>query len=675
MGGYDIGISGLQAAQTALSVIGNNIANAATEGFHRQEVDLRPEDEVYTGGILIGNGVEVARIRRQVDQLLDDEIIRQQSTISQISRELEALQTVESTFAELTTSALSSAMDTFFNALHDLSSQPSDTSLQSMAVAGAESLAFQFRNMSSNLTALDERVYAEAADTVEEINLLANQIATMNREIHTLTVGGNDPNNLLDQRAGLITRLGELVGIKVHSKDFNVVDVTVGDTALILGSHVTELEVSLIENSGNYDLGLAAAGTDKYSTAVTGGSLGGLFNLRNSVIRNVDTELDTLAQSIITQVNQLHVQGVGAAGSFTSLTGWVLSSQTLSEFNPPVSDGTIYIRITDSSGNVTRAGFNVNAATHTMSDITTWLGGLTGINSSGTTVSGGKFHIQADAGYTFDFLGGALEDIPASGADNTMAGFGASAAPLVNVYGTYTGASNETYTFTVQTSPPGQTGVAIGNGSMVLEVTNGAGDVVATLNVGAGYEPGALLTVEEGITIALNVNGSSAGYLNDGELFRVEALANTDTSGVLAATGINTFFEGAGAASIDVCEDIRNSGARIASRGAVAQTDNSIALAIARLGDETFSELGDLTPKAYYRALATDIGNQIAIGEIKLGDAEGVWRNLREQRDAISGVDINQEATRMLVYERMFQSMAKFLNAVSRTQDALMTLI
>jgi flagellar hook-associated protein FlgK len=674
MGGYDIGISGLQAAQTALSVIGNNIANAATEGFHRQEVDLRPENEVYTGGILIGNGVEVARIRRQVDQLLDDEIIRQQSTISQISRELEALRTMESTFAELTTSALSSAMDTFFNALHDLSSQPSDTSLQSMAVAGAESLAFQLRNMSSNLTALDERVYAEAVDTVEEINLLANQIATMNREIHTLTVGGNDPNNLLDQRAGLITRLGELVGIKVHSKDFNVVDVTVGDTALVLGSHVTELEVSLIENSGNYDLGLAAAGTDKYSTAVTGGSLGGLFNLRNSVIRNVDAKLDALAQSIITQVNQLHVQGVGTAGSFTSLTGWVLSSQTLSEFKPPVSDDTIYIRITDSSGNVTRASFDVNAATHTMSDITAWLGGLTGINSSGTTVSGGKFHIQADAGYTFDFLGGALEDIPPTGADNTMAGFGGSAAPLVKLYGTYTGTSNETYTFTVQTSPAGQTGLAIGNGGMVLKVTKGS-DVVATLNVGAGYEPGALLTVEEGITIALNVNGSSAGYLNDGELFRIEALANTDTSGVLAATGMNTFFEGAGAASIDVGEDIRNSGSRIASRGAVAQTDNSIALAMARLGDETFSELGNLTPKAYYRALATDIGNQIAIGEIKLGDVEGVWRNLRERRDAISGVDLNQEATRMLVYERMFQSMAKFLNAVSRTQDTLMTII
>lgn len=674
MGSYDIGISGLRASQTALDVIGNNIANAATEGFHRQEVDLRPENEIYTGGILVGSGVDVARIRRYVDHLLDEEIIRQQSTISQIGRELEALRTMESTFAELTTSALSSAMDTFFNALHDLSSQPSDTSLQSMAIAGAESLTFQLRNMSANLRALDERVYTEANETVEEINLLAEQIAIMNREIHALTVRGNAPNNLLDQRAGLITRLGELVGIRIENKDFNVVDIAVGDTALILGGHVTELKLGLIENGNTYDLGVGPAGNENRSASLTGGTLGGLLNLHNSVIRDVDAKLDTLAQSIITQVNRLHVQGVGEHGSFTGLTGWVLPPENLSEFNPPITDGTLYIRITDASGNVRRESFTVNAAVHTMSDIAAWLGGLTGINAAGTTISGGKLHIQADAGYTFDFLGGALEDIPPAGPDNTLAGFGGNAPPVIKVSGTYTGMANEIYTCTVKTSPPGQTGLTIGSGSMALEVTNSAGEVVAILNVGEGYEPGTLLSIEEGIRISLDANGSSAGYLNDGELFRIEALSNTDTSGVLAAAGINTFFEGAGAASIDICEDIRNSGRRIATRGSVSRTD-SIVLAMARLGDQAFSELGNMTPKGYYRALATDIANQISINEVKLGDAEGVWRNLRDQRDAVSGVDLNQEATRMLVFERMFQSMARFLNTVARTQETLMTMM
>ena len=106
----------------------------------------------------------------------------------------------------------------------------------------------------------------------------------------------------------------------------------------------------------------------------------------------------------------------------------------------------------------------------------------------------------------------------------------------------------------------------------------------------------------------------------------------------------------------------------------MSRTD-SIVLAMARLGDQAFSELGNMTPKGYYRALATDIANQISINEVKLGDAEGVWRNLRDQRDAVSGVDLNQEATRMLVFERMFQSMARFLNTVARTQETLMTMM
>jgi len=675
MANFDIGISGIRAAQTALDIVGNNLANAATEGFHRQEIDLRAAGEIYKGGMLIGNGVEITRIRRHVDRLLDEEIVRQQSTISQLTRELEALQTIESTFAELTTSALSSAIDGYFNAMHDLSSQPADTSLQSMVIAGAEAMTFQLRNMSTNLKALDQRVYVEAVETVQEINLVVHQIATMNREIEAISIRGNTPNNLLDQRAALIGRLGELVGIRVHAGDMNTVNITVGDTAVVLGGHATELAAELIESAGAHILGLSAAGTSNHSTTVSGGTLGALFNLRNNVIRDVDTRLDNLAVSIITEVNRLHVQGVGSAGSFTNLTGWVLSSNTLGEFNPPVSDGTIHIRITGPDGNVTRASFDVNASLQTMSDITGWLGGLTGINASGTTVSGGKMHIQAEAGYKFDFLGGVLEEIPAFGVDNTMTGYAGDLPPAVKVSGTYTGSENDVYMLTVRTNPPGQTGVAIGNGNVALEVTNGAGQVVAILNVGEGYHSGDLLTVDAGIKITLNTNGSSPGYLNDGEFFRIAALANSDTSGLLAAAGINTFFKGAGAASIDVCDEVRNAGGRIATRGSTRLTDNSMVLAIARLADSGFEALGGMTPKSYYRALATDVGNQIAIGRIKLGDADGIWRNLREQRDSVSGVDLNHEATRMLVYEKMFQSMAKFLNAVSRTQDTLISLL
>ena len=682
MGGYEIGISGLHAAQNALDVIGNNIANAATEGYHRQEVDLRPKDDAYTGGYMIGQGVDFAGIKRRYDSLLESEILRQESSVSQIDRELDTLRTMESSFAELATPGFSSAMDSFFNSLHDLSAMPSDVNLQNMAVSAAETLAFQLRSAGDKLIKIEDGVYTEAGETVDEINLLAGQIAALNNGIRSSSIAGDDVNNLLDQRSALITQMSGLIGIKTYEKEYNVIDVNVGDTSLVLGSSVMELQIGLVSNSGEYDLAIAPAGTDKYSTDLSGGKLGGLFNLRNSIVRDAGNKLDTLAQTVITQMNRQHAQGVGTTGAFTSLSGWTMTSETLSEFDPPVSDGTITMRITDSSGAVVRQSFSVDASTHTMTDIRNWLGGLTGISNTQTVITSGKLTIQAETGYTFDFLGGAMTSPPAAGVDNTMAGFGGSAEPKVRVWGNYKGTANETYTFTVVTTPAAQTGLTIGSGSMVVEVRNAANNLVTTINVGDGYIGGTPVTIEEGLKMSFDVNGSSAGYLNDGELFRISALADSDTSGVLAAMGMNAFFSGTTAASIAVSDRVKDTPGNIAVYGHAERGDtveemtgNENVLAMARMGETAMSGLGAISPKDYYRNLATDIGRQISINEIKHENAFGVWQNLRSQRDGVSGVDLNTEAMRMMVFERMFQSMAKYLNVVNKVNDMVMGIL
>ena len=114
MAGYEIGISGLHAAQKALDIIGNNIANAATEGYHRQEVDLRPADEVYTNGQMVGQGVEYAGVRRMVNEIIESELLRQSSSLADIEKRLETLRTIENAFGELSSEGLSTALDNFF---------------------------------------------------------------------------------------------------------------------------------------------------------------------------------------------------------------------------------------------------------------------------------------------------------------------------------------------------------------------------------------------------------------------------------------------------------------------------------------------------------------------------------------------------------------------------------
>jgi flagellar hook-associated protein 1 FlgK len=196
--------------------------------------------------------------------------------------------------------------------------------------------------------------------------------------------------------------------------------------------------------------------------------------------------------------------------------------------------------------------------------------------------------------------------------------------------------------------------------------------------VGDEYVPGTVVDVDDGIKISFSPSGPNAGDLNNGELFRISALANSDASGFLAAAGINCFFSGTTSASIAVTDYVGNSvnGVdRIAVSRSVGMDDNANILEMAKLADTGMSALGGLGPKKYYRNIATDIGRQISVAQMRQDSTSGTWRSLSQQRDEISGIDMNDEASKMLVFERMFQAMAKYINTMSRSMETVMGLI
>jgi len=581
MGSYDIGLSGLNAAQKALDVIGNNIANAATEGYHRQRVELSPTDDVYINGVYIGQGVEFEGITRLIDRFLDGQIVNQESTMAQIWRELDALRTMESTFGELSTDGLSTALDNFFGALYELAAKPKDKNYQYPVISTAQSLVNQLRGLGTTVSELETQVYEEAQSTIESINSLAVQIAELNGNIRTMAVSGNDMNNMCDQRDQLITELARLTGITTVDIEYGVVNISVGNASLVAGSNSFELELGLVVNGSNYDFGISPAGAGVYSTQLSGGKLGGLFSLNNEILRDVGTKLDTLAKTIVFEVNKLHVQGVGASGSFERLTGWTMTDQDLSDFDPPLVDGeTLYVRVTYPDGSVVQEAFTVDASVggDTLTTMAEEFAAITGL--SGSQVNSGQLEIVADDGYTFDFLGGVPAEPPA-GDDNMMTGN----VPDIDISGIYTGSTNKIYTFTVVGNG------TVGSGAVSISVDDGSG-VVATINVGDGYVPGTVVNVYDGIKISFDVSGSSAGDLNDEDFFRIRALANSDASGFLAAAGINCFFAGTGSTSIAVTDYVGNSvnGAdRIAVSGSVGMDDNANVQAMAKLGDSSIS--------------------------------------------------------------------------------------
>jgi len=652
MSDYAIGISGLNAASRALEVIGNNIANAATEGYHRQRLELEPSVSVREGSLLFGRGVDLKSVRRMIDSLLDQEILRQRSSLEQVDRELVMLETLESTLGELSTEdgGLNAAIDRFFNSLADLSAHPSDIVWQNQALSDGESMVSRFRVLGEFLGNLEVQIELELDNAVSSVNALATQIAELNGKIQGVEIGGTNANNMRDQRDKLIADLADIVSVQTQERPYGVVDVTVGGIPVVMGATVMQLEDGRV---GSTQIGLSVEGAVDYRTDITGGTIGGLLALRNALVSDVHDDLDTLANAIIQQVNQQHVQGVGSEGAFTELIGWRMASENLADFTSPVTDGTMYIRVTNTStGAITRNAVTIDASTDTLTSIAADISAITGLSAS---VASSKLRISADSNYTFDFLPAVLSTPTAS----TLTG----SPPTVSVSGIYSGTANDTYTFEVS-----GTG-SVGNGTLQLVVTDSGGSTLTTVNVGSGYAAGDTLEVANGVKIAL-----STGSLNDGETFEVDVLANSDTSGVLAAVGMNTLLSGSGTGNIAICSEISSTPGRIAVSLGAEMADNTNALRMAGVKSETVSSLTDLTCGEFYRRLAADVGEKVSTRDMRRENIEQMVQDLGNRQSDISGVDINEEAAALLVFEQMFQAMAKYIATVRTSLSSLMSI-
>ena len=654
MDSFGIGISGLNAAQRAFDIIGNNIANAATEGYHRQRLNLTPAYSSQIGPVILGGGVDIAGITRMIDGFLQKEILRQQSSLELVSEELAMLRMVENSFGELSgESGLSTALDEFFNALQDLSAHPAESIWQNQAVTSAQTIAAKFNTMGQFLTSLESQISLEAENVVNQVNALVGKIAELNHHIKRQEINSGQAYNLRDQRDQCISELSKLIDVETEPREYGIMDVSTSGIPLVVSTCAFELEAGI---NVNLKLGISVAGESNYNMDVQGGRLGALLSLKNDLIYGIHNDLDNLANTIIQQINQYHAQGVGSEGSFTELNGFSMISDNLADFDPPVSNGSIYIRVTNTStGAVTRTEVPVDASTDSLTSIAAAITAITGLTAS---VYDCKLHIKADAGYKFDFLPSVLPT-------PTNSDFaGATSPPAISLSGIYTGTKNQTFTFTVSGTD------SVGNGSLQISVTDGDGNTVTTLNVGSDYAAGDRLDIGNGIKIALGI-----GDLANGNTFQVDAFADTDTSELLATVGINAFFSGSNASNIAVCSDISAAPGRIATALREDVTDNNNVLRMAALRDQAITDLDSMTPAEYYRRLSTDIGQQVSVRQSHKKNIEVMVQNLVNQQGEISGVNINDEAARMLIFEQMFKAMAKYLSTLQSSLSTIMEIL
>ena len=305
--------SGVLTAQRALSTAGHNIANATTEGFSRQRVDIVARNPQSAGNGSIGTGVTVDNVRRVYDGFVVSELHDTTATSSAFETYHDYTSQVDNMLAD-PEAGLSPALQTFFAAVNGVANEPSSTSARQVMLSEANSLSDRFSYINDRFETLRNNVSNEMRQVAVEINDLAKAIANINHSI-TLSsgIGGTSPNDLLDQRDRLVGQLAEKTAVRVSEQDDGRLNVFVGNgQTLVIGDDYSEISV----RSGRFDpsqvdVVFKGSGGDAVITRfMEGGSFGGLLDFRNNVLDTAQNELGVIAIGVSKTFNEQHRLGM-----------------------------------------------------------------------------------------------------------------------------------------------------------------------------------------------------------------------------------------------------------------------------------------------------------------------------------------------------------------------------
>ncbi|RUO35831.1 flagellar hook-associated protein FlgK [Aliidiomarina sanyensis] len=340
---FNIGVSGLGAAQTALNATSNNISNVYTPGYNRELVLL---SESRTGG-----GVQVTDVQRQFNAFVADRLNSSSGSLASLTTYKNQINQIDNLLGDLD-AGLAPMIQNFFGSLGDLAGAPSEPAAREGVLGNAQSLSAQFRSFDGYLHDMQRSVNGQLTTEVAKVNNMAEQIAALNKEIATSTaITGKPSNSLLNQRDNLIAELSKSVEIKVNVQDGGAYNVSIANgQPLVAGDRTFTLEavgsaadperivVAYRDSSGNV--------RELPETTFRSGTIGGLMAFRRESLDKVQAQLGQLAITMAQTFNEQHRQGtdlLGQAGQDFFSVGNPLSYSNTNN----AGDGFMNIEITD----------------------------------------------------------------------------------------------------------------------------------------------------------------------------------------------------------------------------------------------------------------------------------------------------------------------------------------
>ncbi|GAB2870203.1 flagellar hook-associated protein FlgK [Paraburkholderia jirisanensis] len=655
----NIGLSGLNSAQLAITTTGNNIANTATPGYSRELLVLSEANGIATGAGFIGGGVNTTTIQRQYSQTLNNELNNAQSQSASLTSYGTLIAQLNNLVGD-PSAGISSAMSAFFSGLHDVANSANTSATRSTALSNGNTLASLLNQAGQQFDQLRQNVNTTVSSTVSQVNDITKQIAQLNVQIAAATSTGQPPNQLLDARDAAVSQLGQLVGVSsIQQSNGSVTIVLANGEPLVSGSQSyqltavkspsdpTELVVGYQQqDSTNPSNTITSILPD---AAVTGGSLGGALAFRSQTLDPAEAQLGAIATSFAAQVNAQNALGldqqnnpggdlfaVAAPTVIANLnnTGGASLTATLTDpTSPPTGDmklsfdGTTYTLTDASSGKVLGTSPMPLASPAT-------IGGVA-LTMTGTMAAGDSFTIEPTRGALNSFketatdprqIAAASPAIASNGSANlgtgkatinaASAGFVIS-SPFTVAYDGTTGMLSGFpmgSTVTVNTTPPKSYTISATNPEVPYDAASGN---TFTVNTTPPTSP-------NGISFTLN------GTPQDKDTFTI----GPNTGGTL---------------------------------------DGSNALAMANLVSST--ALGGSTLTDSYADYVNNVGNT-ASQVTAAGTAQGTLvSQITQQQQSVSGVNLDEEATNLVMYQQLYQANSKVIQTADSLFDTILQAI
>ena len=632
-----IGMRALTANYAALQTTGHNIANANVEGYSRQQVELASAGGQYTGAGFFGKGVDVATVTRSHNEFLTREAATSKSQAAGDRARLEQLDRLEKVFPP-GEQGLGYAAGALLNAMVDLASRPQDASGREVVLARVQDLASRLATAGAQLDSLQNGVAQDLKTGVAAVNQLTQRVADINEQIAALSGRGQPANDLLDQREQLVSQLSAYVQVTtLPASDGSLGVFMAGGQRLVLGSQATPIAVVAdpydVQRQG---IGIMDNGVARSlpSELVGAGSLGGLLRFQNEDLASARNQLGQFATALSASLNQQQALGLDLR-------------------NPPRSGAPLLavgapIALAAASNGRDAAGNFLASVSITVTDA--------------AQLQASEYELRTDPATAGQYLLTRRSD----GVQRSIAS-GDIVDGLTITVGTPAPSANDRFLLQPVTRAANDT-------RRVLSDPRGLA-AASPLEAVRGVANGGTATVGSLSVVSASVNpqnSASIAFTNGSGAYTWEL--RDRSSNALVSSGTGTWAAGSPIALNGF--ELRLDGVPAAgdsfsvARTAQPQANNGNALALAALRDQRM--VGGQTITDAYASMMAGVGVRVQGARSASEISQSVAGNAEAQRSSQVGVNLDEEAARLLQFQQSYQAAAKILQVAQSVFDTLL---